>query len=656
MARSIREKATDMALGLVQPRTDLGQNPRSYDIGSPHRRSRTTSMSKSQKPSKKVDIRLDIVLDTPVLVVPRSSCSPQVFVAHLGKISVNNYQSAESAGSMENLLKKDNTIFTIDEEQSFNNFTMDDDDSSSITLEENLKTFYLEDSDVKENLDTYSIDIRNMNLYSLDTTNRKGFRLSALPRAEEFYSCQEDAIAVLHDTAIRLEITRIIENPLDMLQEDSRDTLQIAGSVVRPLRLSLSRKQYEQLLETIENIFKVPNDLVRPPSETQHVKSEEVSEMSTFELNQKFKRRLFNEGSISEKKSTLEPKVSFELPIFVIQLKNEFNDPLIEISFRDFNVNYEKNNQYETSIQVSLRSLLMEDLLRDVESKHRSMVVSSSPENQNGRPGSVFSSHSCPNLIALQRSEDGPTGSLPDNLESGAGFMFLNANKTMCPDTPPPSPQTSRTRQDNLVLYSSLLVDPNCPNFETQYNSLKQSSSIDFNSLDLVVSVESWFVLLNFFGLVSEDDQETAETKEVMKEPIESEIKNGNSELEISVRSLTLVLIRRDDEIAKANVSNAHFIVSKHGVAKKVEGKLGSMSLYDLSTHGTIYRERFVTSGNEALNFVYIRSSARSNQRNLNGDAKLTIQMSSVRYVHTKRFIMEIQAFFREFSQLQTVS
>lgn len=647
MARSIREKATDMALGLVQPRTE-------YDIGSPHRRSRTTSMSKSQKPSKKVDIRLDIVLDTPVLVVPRSSCSPQVFVAHLGKISVNNYQSIDS-GSMENLLNKDNTIFTIDEENSFNNFTMDDDDNSSITLEENLKTFYLEDSEVKENLDTYSIDIRNMNLYSLDTTNRKGFRLSALPRAEEFYSCQEDAIAVLHDTAIRLEITRIIENPLDMLQEDSRDTLQVTGSVVRPLRLSLSRKQYEQLLETIENIFKVPSDLVRPPSEAPIVKIEEVSEVS-FELNQKFKRRLFNEGSISEKKSTLEPKVSFELPIFVIQLKNEYNDPLIEISFRDFNVNYEKNNQYETSIQVSLRSLLMEDLLRDPESKHRSMVVSSSPDTQNGRPGSVFSSHSCPNLIALQRSEDGPTGSLPDNLESGADFMFLNLNKTMCPDTPPPSPQTSRTRQDNLVLYSSLLVDPNCPNFETQYNSLKQSSSIDFNSLDLVVSVESWFVLLNFFGLVSEDDEETAETKEVTKEPIESEIKNGNSELEISVRSLTLVLIRRDDEIAKANVSNAHFIVSKHGVAKTVEGKLGSMSLYDLSSHGTIYRERFVTSGNEALNFVYIRSSARSNQRNLDGDAKLTIQMSSVRYVHTKRFIMEIQAFFREFSQLQTVS
>lgn len=36
-------------------------------------------------------------------------------------------------------------------------------------------------------------------------------------------------------------------------------------------------------------------------------------------------------------------------------------------------------------------------------------------------------------------------------------------------------------------------------------------------------------------------------------------------------------------------------------------------------------------------------------------DTRLLIEMSSVVYVHTKRFISDIQAFFKEFSQLQSV-
>lgn len=40
--------------------------------------------------------RLDIILDTPVVVVPRASNSTEVFVAHLGKITVNNSSSSEN--------------------------------------------------------------------------------------------------------------------------------------------------------------------------------------------------------------------------------------------------------------------------------------------------------------------------------------------------------------------------------------------------------------------------------------------------------------------------------------------------------------------------------------------------------------------------------
>lgn len=195
-----------------------------------------------------------------------------------------------------------------------------------------------------------------------------------MPRAEEFYSCQEDAVPVLHDTAIHLNIIRTYDNPsIDLMSDmgnESIETLKVTGSVVKPLTLSLSRREYEQLLETIENLFKVPYDLVRPatsvsvsnlPLYAQTPDEEDLPELGGFSsvTDKKFKRRLFSTSITNEKITYLEPKVTFELPVFAIQLKNEVNEPLIEILCRDFNVCYEKNNYYETSLQVNSLSCIL---------------------------------------------------------------------------------------------------------------------------------------------------------------------------------------------------------------------------------------------------------------------------------------------------------
>lgn len=186
---------------------------------------------------------MDIVLDTPVLVLPRSSRSSQVFVVHLGKISITNNQLTDPFENDEKRSFKsqkstdcDMKIFTIDEEMLI--------ESSMITArvpshspgnylsEENLHT-KSNDTDVDERqMETYILDIRNINAYSLDTRNRKSFRLSALPRAEEFYSCHEDAEPVLHDTAIRVNILRYSNeglNTIDLLSDsiEAKELLQV---------------------------------------------------------------------------------------------------------------------------------------------------------------------------------------------------------------------------------------------------------------------------------------------------------------------------------------------------------------------------------------------------------------------------------------------
>lgn len=76
------------------------------------------------------------------------------------------------------------------------------------------------------------------------------------------------------------------------------------------------------------------------------------------------------------------------------------------------------------------------------------------------------------------------------------------------------------------------------------------------------------------------------------------------SELDITVRSLSLILNRTDYEVAKANVSkfNAHITrdtnSSAVGDVTVMEGNIETMSIHDLTpTHGKLYNERFITSG-----------------------------------------------------------
>lgn len=72
-----------------------------FDISSPKKRRRSftqsvetlgntpyTPYSPADDDVLDIDIRLDVVLDTPVIILPVSPTSDQVFVAHLGKITV----------------------------------------------------------------------------------------------------------------------------------------------------------------------------------------------------------------------------------------------------------------------------------------------------------------------------------------------------------------------------------------------------------------------------------------------------------------------------------------------------------------------------------------------------------------------------------------
>lgn len=165
-------------------------------------------------------------------------------------------------------------------------------------------------------------------------------------------------------------------------------------------------------------------------------------------------------------------------------------------------------------------------------------------------------------------------------------------SQTDTPHTPPPSPGVV-SAEENLVLISITMKEPDRHNLEQVRH---KNVSVDFNCLDLIVSVESWMVVLDFFGIGSPSYDVSLSTQEppsVEVDKVDVEISPElpvHSETEIEINSLTLVLRQPEREIARANISNASMHIVKADGINKVSGSLGSMSLLDLTPHGRFYR------------------------------------------------------------------
>lgn len=276
---------------------------------------------------------------------------------------------------------------------------------------------------------------------------------------------------------------------------------QIEGSVTQLLKVSLSREQYEQLLESFDNAFKVPNE---PPP---NLREPELKERETNENINVIK-------DTNEQRNTC-IKALFSLPLFVITLNNEHNNPLVEITFLEFSINYSKKINRQIDLQVLLRSILMEDLKCMIDSRHRHMVDSTPCKEFKGIKKNYIS-FSCPNLVSLQNISK-YSSSIPDNLQSLdemnvmsevlKNIQITTANQYLCSkkNHDASKKNLSECCNDNLVAYVAKITYPqstltNCDSHI--------SSSIDFNSLNLIISVERWSMVLDFFGLLTEKENE----------------------------------------------------------------------------------------------------------------------------------------------------
>lgn len=80
-----------------------------------------------------------------------------------------------------------------------------------------------------------------------------------------------------------------------------------------------------------------------------------------------------------------------------------------------------------------------------------------------------------------------------------------------------------------------------------------------------------------------------------------------NTEVDLSVKSLSLTLNKPEYELAKAKVSGLTTHMAMRDENMTVKGQLGSISLRDQSPQGSLYRERFMTVGQHALHFDFFK-------------------------------------------------
>ncbi|VVC98576.1 unnamed protein product [Leptidea sinapis] len=444
LARSIRDAAHDMALGLVHPRADsLYSNPKvslSMEGVSPRRR--TTSLAYSlDEPDRdqRIVLSVSVELESPVVVLPRAARSPQLEVS-------------------EELLRQGRASST------------------------NMQQLY-------------------------ETSRGK---------------------PVLHDTALHLAITLA----------DGDVKCSVEGAVVGGLHVTASRAQYQQLLDTLRWITDArAAEQHAPDTRLQHERNSTLSEPAVPTL------RLDPAVRAAVLAAPLAPPpapaghhtpyiVAFELADFTVELLADLGEgerSLVALTFREFHLRHEHLHPYETALQVSLFSITMEDLSKEPDSRHRLLMVSHTAP---GPPKAVFVSKSCPDFTrqpdvyspipdvpAPTRVPSLPALNVPNTRE-----RVRERQESRCGPTPPCSPVLSAEAEsgppgdcgeDNLVWVSVITRLPQHPH----------EKSNQFNSLKLVLSIDSWVAVLDFFGVVGDE----AESEEKTEATHERENKTQNS-------------------------------------------------------------------------------------------------------------------------------
>ncbi|XP_028308916.1 vacuolar protein sorting-associated protein 13D isoform X3 [Gouania willdenowi] len=626
-----------------------------------------------------VKLNVNISIESPVVSIPRKPGHPELLIGHLGSIIIQNFaHEQDSGGERLQVSVKDIRLYSLN--------------MSHLVLKKPPKGDHA-DSTSQAGSGRISQDEPQFTRYDFFESLNQG-----------------KAFHILKDTTIKFTLEKVPVKDIEQftllpLEEtyESTGLLRIEGRFCNSVQVFLCKPVYEQVLQTLDNLFLIeqqrvtPNQPPTPPPPTPSTRTPRFSDPQGGLFARDPPHINFSHTGLSSplplqshkpspsSLSFTQLKITLNVTELQVQLSGDLtqgSQGLVSLRFQDLEGNFTKDHPHVLEVQLALRSLLMEDLLeKNPDSKYKQLIVSHGAPKPSTFSPKEYISQSCPSESnALY--PDMPK-SLPAHMEEAQNVFQLyqrhpstpssNIRKSKwdpeCPSTPPPSP-TFNTRSpipppnfdDSLVHMNVLLVDQNHPEFKTRYGSVGRSVDVDFNCLDVLVTLQTWVMILDFFGIGSTANNHAVKINmptepvpghssyepDIIDEPV-------NTKVVLKVHSLSLILNRKFSELARASVSKLSAHVEMLDGDLSFKGSLGSLSVSDLTPHGELYRERFTTHGGEALIFNIQKYGQPDPYLERECDIKVCLQMASVQYVHTQRFQAEVLAFIQHFTQLQDV-
>lgn len=364
--------------------------------------------------------------------------------------------------------------------------------------------------------------------------------------------------------------------------------------------------------------------------------------------------------------------------------------PMLEIEFRSVEIGVEARPRYcSHEFKIKLGELYVKDTLSEAaaRSKRRYLMSSEFDDLPNASGQSTaqmkvdFLSTSCPSIpteFNVNNLEN--YASLPSKLHNQSIFQMLPKRKKKiskiqqqpdvkkalfesesCPSTPISAPRKSLLdRKEDLVKITLLFVDKSSPLFEKKFGGINRFVNIEFNRLETNVILDTWSVIMNFFNSATEhsvlvESLDLKEKSEALDEALGKDW--SNSKIDITVNELSLVLYASEDEqLAKFSISNFSCFSTTSNGNTTAEGSLGKVTVIDLTKGGKLYKERFITAGEEALNFNFFKHGGKNLEFKTEFDMKLHLQMALVQYVHSQRFFMELLNFWHRFNSMDSLA
>uniref|UniRef100_A0A672L9C3 Vacuolar protein sorting 13 homolog D n=1 Tax=Sinocyclocheilus grahami TaxID=75366 RepID=A0A672L9C3_SINGR len=642
-----------------------------------------------------VKLTLDVSIESPVVSIPRKPGHPELLVGHLGSIRIQNFVTGhDSEGEKLQVEVKDIRLYSVN--------------TSNLILRKGAQ---LNSSTTSGPSPSHG---GNINLNEPQFTRHDFFEY--LSRGKAFH--------ILKDATIQLTVEKVpVDENLHFTfssEEPYQSTglMKVDGRFVNAVQVCLCKPVYEQVLQTLDNLSFIEDQRVTPsqsptpppptPSSTKLHRFPDLQgglfardppyvgiSYSSLSSSLSATLPLQNKSPPLQPPSFTQVRAIFRVSELQVQLSGDLSQGcqgLVSLRFQDLEGDFTKDHPHSVSIQLALHSLLMEDLLEEnPESKYKHLMVSRGAPKPSTFSPKEYLSQSCPTTSNVLCAE--MPRSLPAQFEEAQNvFQFYQRHPSTpsassrkskkdaeCPSTPPPSPSRHTPSphprpdfDDSLVHINVLMVDRRHPEFKTRYGSIGRSVDVDFNCLDILITLQTWVMILDFFGIGSTANNHAVKVPTTTPQPTpEHSLENStlndlgdlyteieervNTKLDLKVHSLSLVLRKKSNELAKASVSKLFTHMEMIDGDLALQGSLGSLSLSDLTTHGDLYRERFTTHGGEALVYDIHKYGEPDPCLQREYDMKVSLQMASVQYVHTQRFQAEVVAFIQHFTQLQDV-